>query len=53
MAKQGEVVKITTKDESEFKEAPVVKKTAIITIQNGKPTRIYFEDGKQVKAEPI
>jgi len=29
------------------------KRTSIITMQSGRPHRIYFEDGKQVKAEPI
>lgn len=67
--KQGEVRKITQKDAPEFKgegeevkkgmnPPPVpsqegVKKTSVITMQNGRPTRVYFEDGKQVKAEPI
>lgn len=62
--KQGEVKRITQKDAPEFKgageevkkESPSrdgVTRTSVITIQNGKPTRVYFEDGKQVKAEPV
>ncbi len=31
------------------KEEP--KRTSVITMQDGKPTRIYFEDGKAVKSE--
>lgn len=68
MAKQGEVKAITTKDAPEFKgEGEEVKKemlpplapqegkkrTSVITIQRGKAVRIYFEDGKQVRVEPV
>ena len=57
MAKQGEVTKITSEHEPEFKgEGEEVKKeakvkTSILTMQGGKPTRIYFENGKQVRSE--
>lgn len=67
--KQGEVRKITQKDTPEFKgdggevkkgvnppptpSPEGIKKTSVITMQNSRPTRIYFEDGRQVKAEPI
>lgn len=65
--KQGEVKKITQKDVPEFKgegeevkkgtNPPLtpsqegIKKTSVITMQGGKPRRIYFEDGKQVRVE--
>lgn len=68
MAKQGEVTNITQKNVPEFKgageevkkganSAPTpsqegIKRTSIITMMNGRPHKIYFEDGKQIKAEP-
>ena len=52
MLKQGETKQITLKEPHEFKaEGEEAKKTSVITMQNGKPTRIYFENGKQVKTE--
>lgn len=56
--KQGEIKKITQKQAPEFKgEGEEVKKevkqTSVITMLRGKPHRVYFENGKQVKTEAI
>lgn len=53
--KQGVVGEITQKEMQEFKSEGVEgkKTTSIITILNGKPHRVYFEDGKRVKVETI
>lgn len=64
MAKQGEVTSITQKNAPEFKgtgeevkkganSQEGVKRTSVITMMNGRPHKVYFEDGKQVKAEAI
>jgi hypothetical protein len=45
--KQGKKDKITETDKAEFKAAPVIRK-GVITMRNGKPTRVFFEDGKEV-----
>lgn len=58
---EGEEVKKEVRDEGrgtrdegrETKdEEREIKKTSVITMQNKKAVRIYFEDGKQVKVEP-
>lgn len=52
--KQGETKEITTKDNSEFKDKPVVRKSSIITIKDGKPKKVFFdENGKYAGEEDV
>ena len=51
--KQGEVETIT-EETQEFKGAPVIHKSSIITMRNSQPTRVFFgENGKEVGSEVV
>lgn len=43
LPKQGEVNKITN-TKQEFKDAPVIHKSSVLTMRNSKPTRVFFNE---------
>lgn len=52
--KQGQIEKITAPDEAEFKEAPVVRKTMVLTIKDGRPKRVFYNnEGKYAGEEDV